>query len=508
MNKKKQSVLEFEILSDEMISNQNDLEEIILGEILIDKEAIYVIGTEFQEDLFHNKIHQKLASAIKYLFTSNLQIDLVTLSKRLIETDSLKEIGGIAKVSSLTNRVASSSNLELHFRLLQENYLRRFTVQSNIEANTKALNFGEDIFETIESQINSFANALNGLVAKKVDTVSEIHNNLLKEHIKYCDKKDFSGVPANLKMVDNLTNGWQKSDLIILAGRPAMGKTSCAITFALNPAIYQKIPVAIFSLEMSKEQLVSRMQSILSTLNVSRLVKKQLQYDEIMVLEKSSKQLETAPIYIDDTAGISLIELKTKARKLVRENGVKMIVIDYLQLMRSGQRNQPREQEIGEISRGLKGLAKEMNIPVIALSQLSRQVENRGGHKKPQLSDLRESGQIEQDADMVLFCYRPEYYEIEQYEINDVEYDSRGLFLLLVSKHRNGSLGDIPLKFIHENTAIVDNPFFVTNSSISNIQDFTQKKEITSIQHNTAIKPNTNFHSFNNDEDYENYNPF
>jgi replicative DNA helicase len=240
-----------------------------------------------------------------------------------------------------------------------------------------------------------------------------------------------------------------------------MGKTFCVITFALNPAIQQNIPVGIFSLEMSKEQLVSRMQSILSTLNVSRLVKKQLIGAEIIALEQSTKALETAPIYIDDTAGISLIELKTKARKLVREKGVQMIVIDYLQLMRSGNRNQPREQEIGEISRGLKGIAKELNIPVIALSQLSRQVEGRGGNKKPQLSDLRESGQIEQDADMVMFCYRPEYYEIAEYEINEQEYNTDGLFLLLVAKHRNGSLGDIPLKFIHENTAIVNNPYFM-----------------------------------------------
>lgn len=467
MRNKQKNQVEFEFMSEEMISNQHDLEQIILGEILIDSEAMYKIGSDFQEVLFHDKNHQKLANALKHLYSQNQQIDLVTLSKRLMETDSLKEIGGISVVSSLTNRVASSNNLEVHFRMLQENFLRRFVVKLNNEANTKALSYGEDIFQTIEEQINSYTDAINGLLTKQIDVVGEIHSELIRQHVLYSDNKNFSGVPTNLKLVDNLTNGWQKSDLIILAGRPAMGKTSCAITFALNPAIEHGIPVGIFSLEMSKEQLVSRMQSILSRLNVSRLVKKQLVGAEIIALEQTAKPLETAPIYIDDTAGISLIELKTKARKLVREKGVQMIVIDYLQLMRSGNRNQPREQEIGEISRGLKAIAKELNVPVIALSQLSRQVEGRGGNKKPQLSDLRESGQIEQDADMVMFCYRPEYYEIAQYEINEQEYDTNGLFLLLVAKHRNGSLGDIPLKFIHENTSIVDNPYFLPAQTYS-----------------------------------------
>lgn len=493
MKKNKQPTFEFEFMSEEMISTQHDLEEIILGEILIDSEAMYRIGSDFQEFLFHDKKHQKLANALKYLFSQNQQIDLVTLSKRLMETDSLKEIGGIGIVSSLTNRVASSNNLEVHFRLLQENFLRRFVVQMNNEANTKALSFGNDIFETIETQINSYTDALNGLMTKQIDLVGQIHADLIKQHVLYSDNKNFSGVPTSLKLVDNLTNGWQKSDLIILAGRPAMGKTSCAITFALNPAIEHNIPVGIFSLEMSKEQLVSRMQSILSTINVSRLVKKQLLGSEILTLEETTKALETAPIYIDDTAGISLIEMKTKARKLVREKGVQMIVIDYLQLMRSGNRNQPREQEIGEISRGLKGIAKELNVPVIALSQLSRQVEGRGGNKKPQLSDLRESGQIEQDADMVMFCYRPEYYEITEYEINEQEYNTDGLFLLLVSKHRNGSLGDIPLKFIHENTAIVNNPYFMPSEN--GYQQPIVEKPFNS------IKPNGEFDLIQDEED-------
>jgi replicative DNA helicase len=493
MEKNKKPQFEFEYLSEETISAQHDLEEIILGSILIDNEAMHVIGSQFQEHLFHDKNHKKIANALSQLFRLNEQIDLITVTKKLMETNSLKEIGGAHAISLLTNRVLSTVNLETHFKMLQENFLRRFVIERNTQTNGKALNFGDDIFETIESQINCYTEAIRGLMTKKIDVVGGVHNELLKQHILFSDTKNFSGVPTNLKLVDNLTNGWQNSDLIILAGRPAMGKTSCAIVFALQPAIQQNIPVAIFSLEMSKEQLVSRMQSILSSLNVSRLVKKQLLGTEIIELEQKTRSLLTAPIYIDDTASLSLIELKTKSRQLVREEGVRMIVIDYLQLMRSGTRNQPREQEIGEISRGLKALAKELNVPVIALSQLSRQVEGRGGSKKPQLSDLRESGQIEQDADMVMFCYRPEYYEIPEYEINDEIHQTNGLFLLLVAKHRNGSLGDIPLKFIHENTNIVDNPYFLPRTN----------QETVSEHKPTGLMPNKDFDFFADDEEYQ-----
>jgi len=246
-----------------------------------------------------------------------------------------------------------------------------------------------------------------------------------------------------------------------------MGKTAWAVSMIMNPAIQDKRAVAIFSLEMSKEQLVSRMQSNLSEINVSKIVKKQLNMDEIKAIQRNCTPLDNAPIYIDDTPNISLIELKSKARKLVKENKVELIVIDYLQLMRSGRNINSREQEIAEISRGLKGLAKELDIPVIALSQLSRNVEGRGD-KKPMLSDLRESGQIEQDADMVIFCYRPEYYGIQQYEVGSETFPSNGLFMLLVSKHRNGELGEIPLRFIHEQTKLTNHQFGFGNSEFSN----------------------------------------
>jgi replicative DNA helicase len=284
-----------------------------------------------------------------------------------------------------------------------------------------------------------------------------------------------------------------------------MGKTAFAVSILINPVIVKKIPIAIFSLEMSKEQLVCRIQSILSEINVSKIIKKQLTDIEIDHIDKSCLDLLKAPLYIDDTANISLMELKTKARKLVRENKVKMIVVDYLQLMRSGLKTNNREQEIAEISKGLKAIAKELNIPVIALSQLSRSVEQRGGDKKPSLSDLRESGQVEQDADMVLFAHRPEYYGFTEYNWGGTDLDCKNLFIAVISKHRNGVIGEIPLAFYGEMTKITnhpDNNFLyensLKNSSIQPKNDNFTRTTLTkpndilgSIQPNNENKENT-----------------
>jgi replicative DNA helicase len=445
-----------------MLHAQEKLEATILGEILIQSDSIYAVASEMKPELFTNEKYQIICNALIALFKENLTVDLLTVTKKIMAMGQLEEVGGVITISNLTVSVATSYNLEYHFKLLQENFLRRHIVETCNEIKSRSLSNTEDVFDLIQEHNQIYSDLLNSVLTRGYQSVSEVHNELIKQHILLSGTQEFSGVPTQLKLLDNLTNGWQKSDLIIIAGRPAMGKTSISVIFAMNPAIYHNIPVAFFSLEMSSEQVVSRMQSILSQYNVSRLVKKQLKGYELQDFESRTKQLEKAPIYIDDTPSLSIFELKSKARQLVREKGVKMLVVDYLQLMQSsGGRNQSREQEIGEISRGLKAIAKELDVPVIALSQLSRGVEARGGEKKPQLSDLRESGQIEQDADMVMFCYRPEYYEMNDYEIGGQVHDTKGLFLLLVAKHRNGSLGDVPLKFIHENTTIVNHPNFM-----------------------------------------------
>lgn len=469
-----------EFFSEQKLEAQKKTEDIVLGQIVIDKEAIYRVGGDFTEALFNDKSNKLIAKAIVAMFASNEKIDLLTLTNKVKSNGDLEAIGGISKISGLTMQISSTQNIEEHVRILQQHYLSRYLIEVSEETRFKIIEGIEDVFDVREQTQQQLDQALKSIIKNKINSVSEIHAELLKETILMTSSTATSGVPSGLSLVDAVTNGWQKSDLIILAGRPAMGKTACAISMVMNPAIEHQIPVGIFSLEMSKEQLVGRMQSILSKINVSKIIKKQLNGDEILRLDEFCKPLENAPIYIDDTAGISLSELKQKARVLVRDHGVKMIVIDYLQLMRSGIKTASREQEIGEISRGLKIIAKELSVPVIALSQLSRNVEQRGGDKKPQLSDLRESGQIEQDADMVIFTYRPEYYEINDYEINNTSYQTNGLFLLLISKHRNGSLGDIPLKFIHENTHITNHELFMPQKP-------------NEPQSSSALTPNTSF---------------
>ena len=350
-----------------------------------------------------------------------------------------------------------------------------------------------DIFDVFNETQSKLDNSIKDVINYEIKSVGQINDDLIQQSILLFNSGQKSGVPSGLNMVDNVTNGWQKSDLIILAGRPGMGKTSAAVSMCIYPALQEKKAVAIFSLEMSSEQLVSRMQSFVSGVNVSLIVKKKLTENQIHQIQLKSKELAEAPIYIDDTPNITLLDLKGKARKLVKEQKVEMIVIDYLQLMRSGLKTKSREEEIAEISRGLKGLAKELKIPIIALAQLSRSVEQRGGDKKPMLSDLRESGQIEQDADMVLFCYRPEYYGISDYQVGNTEFDTNGLFFLLIAKHRNGELGEIPLTFIAEQTKIVNHNQFnysENRTSSNNISTFVQQETFNTIQPNVSFEKN------------------
>jgi len=374
-------------------------------------------------------------------------------------------------ISSLTNRISSTANIDFHFKFLQEYALKRLMIQTCSKGIRNSYDSQVDVFDLVGGIQNDTEKALKGVLTYEIDKVGDIHNGIIEKSKELVETGIQSGVPTGLTLVDNVTNGWQDSDLIILAGRPSMGKTAAAISMALYPALKQNIGVGIFSLEMSSAQLTSRMQSILSGVNVGRIVKKQLTLEEIEKVDILAKELQYAPIYLDDTPNISIQDFRAKARKMVKEFGCRMIIVDYLQLMRSGMKTHSREHEIAEISKALKAVAKDLEIPVIALSQLSRAVESRGGDKKPLLSDLRESGQIEQDADMVCFCYRPEYYDIDNYEVGNEHFNTDGLFMLLVSKHRNGELGEIPLRFIHEQTKL-------ENYSNSNFVHFEEPKKI------------------------------
>jgi len=491
--------------SDLEYNNQLELEEIILGSLLLNSEAIFDISGEFTPKLFQKNEHQLIASAILKLHIDNSPIDLVTVVQALIKEQNLKKIGGAGYLSKLTGRIGSTENLQYHFRILQQYWLARYINQTCNEAQLDILTFKKDIFEIKDQLIQKLDKTTDDIVKKEIVLLNDIHKKTIQDAINLLDNQKSSGVTTGLNRLDKLTNGWQNSDLIILAGRTSMGKTAFALSILLDPVVYQKIPIAFFSLEMSKEQLVGRLQSMLSRINVSQIIKKQLNIHEINEILKKCKELENAPLFIDDTANLSILELKTKARKLVRENEVKLIVIDYLQLMKSGLKFHNREQEVAEISKGLKALAKELNIPVIALSQLSRGVEVRSGSKKPLLADLRDSGQIEQDADMVLFCFRPEYYELKEYDCFGKLLPAEKLFVLIVAKHRNGQLGEIPLTFLGENT-------LVTNYENENNLYYYEKtsKNSNFIENNQVVKKHQelNQDSSNKTPDNEEFLPF
>jgi replicative DNA helicase len=474
-----------------------EIEKSILGAILLEQPAQAVIS-ELDELLFYDKCNQLICRTIMYLYRKNIAIDLLTVCSHLKENGLLEEVGGAYYVSSLTNNVSGSANIEFHIKILQENYLKRFILHTCTTTIQKVISYGDDVFETFSELQATLDNGLKEILRYEISNVGNIHSQMLIDSINITEKGIKSGVPTHLRMLDNLTNGWQKADLIILAGRPSMGKTAAAVSMAIEPALRDNVPVLIFSLEMSVRQLVGRIQSSLSEVDVSKIIKNQLTRSEIAHIDGSCQPLYKAPIFIDDTPNISLIELKSKSRKMVKEQGVKLIVIDYLQLMRSGLNISSREQEIAEISRGLKSLAKELDLPIIALSQLNRGVENKPD-KKPGLSDLRESGQIEQDADMVLFCYRPEYYGIEQYEIGGHTIESNGLFMLLIAKHRNGSLGEIPLRFIGSQTKLTNHNIDFRNESNTFVQERQDPPQQSN--DNKGIQDNRDFLKRNDNEE-------
>ena len=496
------SEIDIENTGEDRLLFQSRLEDSVLGQVLINKESIYEVGGEFLECLFHSKKNKPVAKAIIQLFHDNQNIDILTVINKIRQNRDLEKSGGLARISKLTSNIGSTENLPLHIRVLQQYHLARYITAVCEQARAKIIDGREDTFDVLHEITSNLENSLKDIVKNKVSSVSDVNKELIDKHILYSGTGELSGVPTGLALVDNITNGWQKTDLVILAGRPAMGKTAVAISMVLAPTIEKNIPVAIFSLEMSKEQIVGRMQSALSGLDVSRIVKMQLNGREIIHLGESCKPLDSAPIYVDDTAGLSLSEFRVKARQLVREHGVKLILIDYLQLMSSGLKHNNRENEISAISRGLKIVAKDLQIPIIALSQLSRAVETRGGDKKPVLSDLRESGQIEQDADMIMFCYRPEYYGMNEYEINGDVHPTHGLFLLLIAKHRNGSLGDVPLRFIHENAHIKNHSDFMPKpKKTENIINQIQNKMITpNNDFDSVVEKETPFQIVNEDD--------
>lgn len=423
------------------------VEAIVLGALMLEKDAYTTVCDILKPECFYNPAYQKIYAAIQTVGASNQAIDLLTVKEQLARNGTLEEVGGIAALAMLTNSVASAANIEFHARIVAQKYLARELIAfaSNIQSN--AFDESNDIDDLLQEAEARLFEISQRNVKKDVVQIDPVVDAALKQIEAASNRTSgLSGLESGFHDLDKLTSGWQNSDLIIIAARPAMGKTAFVLSMAKNMAVNYNIPVAIFSLEMSSLQLVNRLISNVCEIEGSKIKSGQLDNLEWEQLSARSKQLNGAPLYVDDTASLSIFELRTKARRLVREHQVKMIIIDYLQLMNaSGMKFGSREQEVSMISRSLKQLAKELNIPIVALSQLSRAIESRGDNKRPQLSDLRESGAIEQDADIVCFIHRPEYYIRADQDASGK--DIRGLAEFIVAKHRSGKVDDVQMRF-------------------------------------------------------------
>lgn len=427
-----------------------DIEKVVLGALMIDKDAFTVVSEIVRPETFYEPRHQKIFHAIRSLNIQEQPVDIMTVIEQLRKEGSLDDVGGPAYVVELSSRVASSAHIEYHSKILAQKFLARQLISFASKLETEAFDETVDVDELMQRAEGGLFELSQNNMKKDYSHIDpilmEAHKILLKASQ---NKGGLTGVPTGYNKLDEITSGWQASDLIIIAGRPAMGKTSFALSLAKNIAVDYQQPIAFFSLEMNSVQLVNRLISNVCQVPGSKLLNGQLTPDEWERLDTNLHKLEGAPVYIDDTPGLSVFELRTKARRLKKEHNISILMIDYLQLMNaSGMKFNSRQEEVSTISRSLKGLAKELDIPVIALSQLNRTVETRAGEgidgKRPQLSDLRESGAIEQDADMVLFVHRPEYYHI--YEDSNHN-DLRGMAQIIIAKHRKGATGDVLLKF-------------------------------------------------------------
>ena len=436
-----------------------ELEEAVLGALMLEKDALSSVVDILKPASFYKDGHIAIYEAILTLFNDSQPVDLLTVTNQLRKDGTLEMVGGAYAVTNLTTKVNSAANVEYHSRIITEMAIKRELIRVAGEIHHEAYEDTTDVFELLDKTESSLFDISEQNIRRNYQDMRSIMTEALDElEARKKHKDGLTGVPTGFSALDRVTSGWQKSDLIIIAARPGMGKTAFVVSAMRNAAVDFNKPVAIFSLEMASVQLVNRLISAEAELESEKIKKGNLaDYEWQQLLHKTSK-ITNAPIFIDDTPALTILELRAKCRRLKSQHDVQLIIIDYLQLM-SGESSRGggnREQEIASISRALKGLAKELNVPVIALSQLSRAVETRGGDKRPQLSDLRESGSIEQDADIVMFLYRPEYYGITEDESG---MPTTGTGEVIIAKHRNGSLENVQLKFIGKYTKFADLDF-------------------------------------------------
>lgn len=445
-----------------------EIERVVLGALMVDSDAFSVVSELLKPETFYEPRHQKIYEAIRNMNMDERPVDIMTLNDELSKMGEIDKVGGVDYLMEISSQVASAAHVESHARILAEKYMQRQLIHFAGDIETKAYDSSVDVDELMQQAEGSLFQISQNNMKQDFTQVAPVVKNAVEILQRAASNKGgLTGIPTGYTGMDEITSGWQASDLVIIAGRPAMGKTSFALSIAKNVAVDYGVPIGFFSLEMNNVQLVNRLISNVCEVSGRKILNGQLDPSDWERLDKRIGRLTDAPIYVDDTPGLSVFELRTKARRLVREKGVKIIMIDYLQLMNAnGMKFGSRQEEVSTISRSLKGLAKELDIPVLALSQLSRNVENREGleGKRPQLSDLRESGAIEQDADMVLFVHRPEYYHIYQDEKGN---DLHGMAQIIIAKHRKGSTGEVLLNFRGEFTRFQDPTEAATSSPVA-----------------------------------------
>lgn len=432
-----------------------ELEEAVLGALMLEKDSIIAVQEYISPEAFYTEEHRLIYKAIEELSMELKPIDLYTVTERLKVKKELKKIGGASYLAQLTQKVGSAANVDFHAKIIAQKYVQRELIRSATEIQRRSYDESTDVTELIGYAEGEIFKVAEGHVKRSVQTSKDILARALMQ-IEEASKNAsaFNGVPSGFMAIDRVTLGWQLSDLVIIAARPSMGKTAFVLSMARNMAVDHELGVAFFSLEMSSVQLMMRLIIAETGLSGNDVKSGRLTPEQWRHLESATKPLGTAPLFIDDTPALSVFEFRSKARRLKIHNDIKIVVIDYLQLMTGNQDSKGnREQEVAFISRTLKAIAKELSVPVIALSQLSRATEMRGGSKRPQLSDLRESGAIEQDADIVAFIHRPEYYGLTTTEDG---MPTAGMAEIIIAKHRNGAVCDVPLRFIKEQARFAD----------------------------------------------------
>jgi replicative DNA helicase len=436
----------------------NELEEAVLGAVMLEKDKLAEVLEIIQsEDCFYVDAHQKIYAAIRRLFDKGMPVDLLTVTEELRKNNELEIVGGAFYVTRLTMNVVSSAHVEAHARIVMEKFIQRELIRISGQVIGDAYEDSTDVFDLLDKAESNLYEITDKHLRKNFKSLKDVLVSTIQEIEENKNKKDdLTGVPSGFIALDKLTNGWQKTDLIILAARPSVGKTAFALNLAMNASMNasKQFPVAVFSLEMGAGQIVKRMLSAVTDVSMESISRGKMEEHEFIQLTQRMKKLAKAPIYLDDQAALNIFELRAKARRLKQRHDIQLIIIDYLQLMQASiDKSGNREQEISKISRDLKALAKELDIPIIALSQLNRGVESRKESKVPQLSDLRESGAIEQDADLVMFLYRPEYYGINNNEMGET---IEGETHIHVAKHRNGSTDTLKVRFMKDYQRFVD----------------------------------------------------